>query len=176
MNRFTTKKIVMNGLMIALVFCVTYFTKIPGPVGPFNIGDTAIIAAAVLLGRGSGAIAGGIGSALADLAMGYSIFAPITLVVKGVEGYAVGRIAHKSAGTKGRAGLRIAAVAIGAFIMIAGYFFAESFVLSLYSPEFGIAKAIQDTIFNIVQGIVSAIAGYILTTLLDRTKIQQYIE
>jgi len=33
-----TRKIAVNGMMIALVFLATYVTKIPTAVGPFNLG------------------------------------------------------------------------------------------------------------------------------------------
>jgi len=49
----------------------------------FNLGDSVIIIAAVLLGRKSGFLAGAIGSSVADIAMGYQHFAPVTFVVKG---------------------------------------------------------------------------------------------
>lgn len=79
----------INGLMIALVFVVTRFTSIPTPVGYFNIGDVAIMVTAVLLGKNSGFAAGAIGSAIADISSGYYIFAPVTFIIKGLEGYVI---------------------------------------------------------------------------------------
>jgi len=63
-------------------------------VGPFNLGDSVIIIAAVLLGRKSGFLAGAIGSSVADIAMGYQHFAPVTFVVKGFEGFVAGLVVH----------------------------------------------------------------------------------
>lgn len=175
MNRISTKKMVLTGLMIAVVFLVTYFTKIPGPVGPFNIGDAAIIVTAIVIGRTSGFAAGAIGSALADLAMGYAIFSPITFVVKGLEGYIVGVIANRS-NEKGSAEyLKIVAAVAGAVIMIGGYFLAEMFVLGLFDTSFGFAKAIADLPYNVVQGGVSAAIGYILSTTLVRSGVNKLI-
>lgn len=172
----TTKKIVLNGLMIALVFLATYATKIPGPVGPFNIGDAVIMVTAMLLGRNSGMLAGALGSALADIAMGYAFFSPFTLIVKGLEGYIVGTIAY--CGRSGKIGTArmIAGVAVGAVVMITGYFLAESLVLPIFNKDFGLAMAWKDMIStNIIQGIVCAVIGYILNKLLIKANIMKHI-
>jgi len=71
-----TRKIAVNGMMIALVFLATYVTKIPTAVGPFNLGDSVIIIAAVLLGRKSGFLAGAIGRRLRILQWDTSILHP----------------------------------------------------------------------------------------------------
>jgi uncharacterized membrane protein len=175
MNKFSTKKLVLTGLMIAVVFLVTYLTKIPGPVGPFNIGDAAIIVTAIIIGRSSGFLAGAIGSALADLAMGYAIFSPITFIVKGLEGYIVGVIANKNQEKGSSEYIKIIAAITGAVVMIAGYFLAEVFVLRLFDASFGYAKAIADLPYNIVQGGVSAAVGYLLSTTLVRAGVNKLI-
>lgn len=175
MYRVSTKKVALNGLMMALVFLATRFTSIPGPVGYFNIGDVVIMIAAVLLGKNSGFLAGSVGSALADLYSGYGIFAPVTFVVKGLEGYITGMIASPREGKKPGEFVKIAAVVSGAVMMIAGYFFAELYILSIFDKTFGYAAAIKDLVPNLVQGGVSTVIGYILSTLLDRSNIRRYI-
>ena len=42
-----------------------------------------------------GAFAGGVGSMIADIALGYTHYAPATLVIKGVEGFIVGYLSRK---------------------------------------------------------------------------------
>ena len=63
--RITTKKLVLCALMTAIVFLITFtpFLQIPSPMtqGYYNIGDAAIMIAAILLGRRVGFIAGGVG-------------------------------------------------------------------------------------------------------------------
>jgi len=89
-----TRDIALAGLMTALTFVVTraFIIPIPQTKGFFNVGEAAVYTAAVLFGPRIGAIAGGLGSALADLSLGYAAFAPYTLVIKGVEGYVVGTL------------------------------------------------------------------------------------
>ena len=88
----TTKLLALNGMMIALVFVVTYFTKVPTIVGYLNLGDAVIIITAVILGNKRGFLAGAAGSAIADMAASLYYLAPITLYVKGLEGLVVALI------------------------------------------------------------------------------------
>lgn len=166
----STKNIVLNGLMIALVFLTTYITRFPGPIpqGYINLGDAAIMVAALMLGRKSGLIAGALGSALADLVAGAFIFVPVTFIVKGLEGYITGVIGDSQSSGPKSAGTRICAVVVGALVMVAGYFLAEAFVLGIFDREFGIGAALYELWANLLQGGVSAIAGYALVTLLSK--------
>lgn len=177
MNKVSTKKLVLNGLMIALVFLATFFTRIPTPLpqGYFNLGDAVIIISAILLGRKSGLIAGGIGSLLADVSAGAFIFAPITLVVKGIEGYIIGSIASSEDGKSTGEVRKIAAAVIGALIMVAGYFLAEAFILGLFDEAFGFMAAVAELPANLLQGGLSVVVGYILTTILGKINIQKYL-
>ncbi|MGH2374078.1 MAG: ECF transporter S component, partial [bacterium] len=87
-----------TGLMTALVLVITraFVLPIPQTKGFFNLGEAGVYMAAILFGPAIGALAGGIGSALADLTLGYAQYAPFTLVIKGVEGALVGMIARAS--------------------------------------------------------------------------------
>lgn len=55
--------------------------------GYVNIGDTVVLLSGVLFGPLTGLAAGGLGSALADLLLGYGFWAPWTLLIKGLEGW-----------------------------------------------------------------------------------------
>lgn len=177
MGKYTTKKLVLDGLMIALVFLATYFTYIPGPIPPgyINFGDSVIMTAAVLLGRRTGFLAGAIGSCLADLALGAFIYAPITFIVKGLEGYAVGLIAFKALSQKTGELHRIVAIVAGAVLMVAGYFGAEAVLLSFFDQSFGFAAAVANLPLNLVQGGVSIVAGYLISAILSKANIQKIL-
>ena len=90
-------QIAYSALMIAFTFLATIVISIyiPATQGFFNIGEFGVYVAALTGGPIVGMIAGGIGSALADIFLGYEFYAPITLIVKGLEGFIVGYIAYK---------------------------------------------------------------------------------
>lgn len=175
----STKNLVMNALMVALVFLATYFTKIATPVGPFNLGDTVIFITAIYLGRRSGFIAGAVGSALADIAMSYMVFAPVTFFVKGFEGYLAGLIVYKfyRAGERriSKEIIKLIAIVSGSIVMIGGYFVSELYVLSIFDKSMGLAKALMDLPFNVVQGVACSTIAFVLAAILDRYKIERYI-
>ena len=76
------KLLVMTGLLAALGCVATMVLVVPSPTGVYmNLGDTVVLLGAYLLGPVYGAIAGGIGPALADLFAGYGIYVPATLVI-----------------------------------------------------------------------------------------------
>jgi len=171
----STKKLVMNALMIALVFLITYlpFLHIPSPIaqGYFNIGDSAIMIAAILLGRKSGFISGAIGSALADLIYGSFIFVPITFIVKGFEGYIVGAIANKYSDKVSPNIIRIISLAAGALVMASGYFIFELTILGLMNKSLAFTAIVAELPGNLVQGTVSAIVAYVIITVIDKSNL-----
>jgi len=92
------KSIIYAGMMIALVFVATYVIKIPIPFtqGYIHAGDAMIFLSAILFGPLIGGLAGGIGSAMADLFGGYAIWAFPTLIIKFFMGYLVGFFGYRT--------------------------------------------------------------------------------
>jgi len=89
----TRDKVLINAtLFTVLVFAATVVVTIyvPATGGYFNLGESMIYVAALVQGPIVAAIAGGVGASLADIVMGYSIFAPGTLIIKAIEGYLAG--------------------------------------------------------------------------------------
>ena len=157
MNEKTNiNKIAYTGLMIAVVFVLTRFTTISFTIGYFNLGDIGIILTGYVLGGFSGMLAGGIGASLADLSSGFIIFAPVTLIVKGIEGYLLGILLNKYK-------LKIkpfVSIALCMGFMLVGYFIAEAFILGLFDKTFGIAVALSDSLSTLFQAVISLIVGY----------------
>jgi len=122
-----------------------------GTQGYINIGDAMVIVSGLLLGKKYGALIGGAGSALADLFLGFSFYAPITLVVKGIEGYISGTNSphHKMA------------TVLAILWMPLGYFIADSLM-------FSIAYALPSFIPNLIQGIAGGIIALILYPILQK--------
>ena len=90
----TAFKITAAAIFAALVFVVTSQIPpipIPATSGYFNLGETLIYIAALLFGPLVGAMAGGVGSALADVLLRLShCLHQEHLLIKGVEGFIVG--------------------------------------------------------------------------------------
>ncbi|MDD4224339.1 MAG: ECF transporter S component [Candidatus Cloacimonetes bacterium] len=133
---------------VVLVAIATMIIPIPVPGGGFfNFGDVMIVFIGLWAGRKAGAIAGGIGSAIADLLL-FPLFAPITLIVKGLEGYICG-LGHQ------RSGLwQFLFPLAGSILIVVGYFIGE---WSL--PQLGKAVAIADLPVNVVQAAVGFLGG-----------------
>ncbi len=133
---------------LVMVTVATMIIPIPVPGGGFfNFGDVMIVFIGLYAGKKAGAIAGGIGSAIADLLL-FPLFAPITLIVKGLEGFICG-LAHQKSGF-----WQIIFPLIGAIVIIVGYFIGEWFL-----PQLGKAVALADLPVNIVQALVGFVGG-----------------
>ncbi len=153
MNSNPVQKLTLYALFIALVAVTTMVITVPmiGTQGYVNIGDTMIFLTAILLGPQGGLIAGGIGSALADLMLGYVHWAPWTLIIKGLEGLLVGIIAHQSfIRNRKITPLMILAFCTGALWMVLGYLGAGSFLV-------GFTAALGSIPGNLIQGGASII-------------------
>lgn len=164
-----TKKLTTTALLIALTCVATMVIRVPIPAtdGYINVGDSIILIAAVFFGNPIAILAGGIGSALADLLSGYAHYAPITLVVKGFEGFLAAFIAGKGAGfftTR-----KISGSVIAVAWMVLGYFIAEVFM-------YGAAAAASSVVSNCIQAggsfVIFAVLGYALY----KAKIENYIK
>ncbi len=79
-------KMVLTGMMTALVFIGTRFIQIPTPAtgGYIHLGDGFVLISGLLLGPLYGGLAAGIGSALADILSGYAAWAFPTFLIKGI--------------------------------------------------------------------------------------------
>ena len=164
-----TKKIVLNGLMISLVCLATMAIQIPVPStnGYVNIGDTIIFITSILFGPIPGMIAGGIGSALADILSGYTHWALFTLIVKGLEGYVVGFIINKFKNTSLNI---ILSTLLGSVIMVFGYFVFGAYL----SGGFGVSLLSVPS--NCIQGVVSIFLAVPLASYLINTKSVNYLK
>lgn len=148
-----------------LAFVGTTVIRIPIPAtgGYFNLGDTFVMAAALLHGPLVGAAVGLVGPALAD-AIGFPQFILATAVVKGIEGLVVGLV-----GTgRGRAssGKTILALALGIVILVGGYYLFEAYIYPLLAktvPFYGVTDAkaaLAEIVPNLLQGGISAVIAF----------------
>lgn len=147
-----TKDIVLCGILMALTTVMTMIVQIPviGAHGYVNMGDTVVLFTALYLGKKQGALVGGLGSALADLISGYGVYAPVTLIAKGLEGFICGLIAEK---VSGRAG-RIIGTLVGGVIMVTGYFIGEIFMYGIKTSTAAVAANSMQALFGIITSLV----------------------
>ncbi len=167
-------KIAVISLLIAIVAVATLFIRIPivATKGYFNLGDSAIFVSALLFGPLAGAMAGGIGSALADVLGGYAVYAPFTLVIKGIEGLLVGKLFQSfGADMKSRKGLLVAVfvVLLGGAWMMAGYLIAQMFM-------FGWPAALSELPLNFFQAIFGLVISLPVSVALDRAEVRSIWE
>lgn len=152
------KKIVMTALFAALACVATMSIRIPTPGtgGYIHPGDAIVILSGIVLGPVYGLLAGGIGSAMADLLGGYFVYVPITFAIKGLVALISGLIFQKL-GKDNKS--RYMAVILGGIIDIifvaGGYFICE---LPMYGS--GAAASIPANIIQGVSGLIIACVLY----------------
>jgi uncharacterized membrane protein len=136
--------------MAALVAVTTFLIQVPIPAtkGYLDFGDIMIFVGALTFGPIVGGFAGGVGSAISDVASGYAYFSPFTLIIKGAEGLIAGLIANRLSRKRD-----IIAVGFAGAEMVTGYFLAEFFGLSEGWAALG------EVPFNILQITVGGIVG-----------------
>ncbi len=150
------KTVALSAVFAAGVAIATIAVSIPIGLGYLNFGEIVIFTAAFLFGSIVGGLSGGIGAAAADVILGWAFYAPITLVVKGLEGFVVGKVSGESTKSK------VIAVGAGAPIMIAGYTIARAYF------EGWPAALFQELPIDIIQAGVGAAIGLPLAEILQQ--------
>lgn len=123
-----SKTIAVYALMTALVAVATFSIKIPtvSTEGYLNLGDMIVLFCGVVFGPLVGTVAGGVGSALADLLAGYAHWILPTFLIKGAEGAIAGALYLLLRKTRLNRFLSAGIVSVlSAIWMVAGYFFAS---------------------------------------------------
>jgi uncharacterized membrane protein len=142
--------IALSAVLIALTTVFTLLIKIPTPArGYVNLSDVAITFAGLIFGPWVGMVAGGVGTALADLLAGFAPFAPLSLVAHGAEGFLIGWLGR---GRRTVGGMFIAWLA-GALAMVAIYLLGEGLFYTGWAP------ALAEAPMNFFQAIIGAVVG-----------------
>ena len=100
-TQINTQKLVMTGLMTAIIAVATMAIAVPVPFtnGYIHLGDSMIFLSVLILGWRYGAFAAGVGSAMADMLLGYVHWMPWTFVIKALMAVIMGFIIEKAAGS-----------------------------------------------------------------------------
>lgn len=152
-----TGNMVKTAMFTALTLIATYIIKIPTPGtgGYIHPGDAFVILSGILLGPVYGAVAAGLGSALADILGGYFFYAPVTLLIKGIIGLVSG-IIFKSPVFRNKTD-RFKCILCGLFCTLSvalGYLIFELFIYG--------GAAVASIPANLIQGL----SGLVISNLL----------
>ena len=164
------KLLVYLALLTALCTVATMAIPIPTPTGGYlNAGDIVVVLSALLAGPIYGGITAALGSAMADLFAGYVIYAPGTLLAKGLSAMLIGLI-FRSVRRKNAFTATVAAVS-GELVMALVYFGYEALLLG-----FGLGAAVEIP-GNLLQGAAGVVGGTLLYHALIRIpEIREFTE
>jgi uncharacterized membrane protein len=136
-------------LMTAIVFVLTRVIQVPTPVvGYIHLGDLGVFFSAFAFGPLVGAVAGGLGTALADLTSPYAQWAVFSLLIHGAQGWAAGWLATRWPGARGLVAAGVAGIAI----VVAGYLLAGTILV-------GLGAALTDIPLNLIQALTGAVVS-----------------
>ena len=155
----------MAAMFAALVCIATLIIKVPSPLnGYINLGDCFVLLSGWLLSPMYAVLAAGIGSMLADLFAGYAIYAPATLIIKGIMAF-LAFFFCKFVGVKtGDFLSKIFGGAVAEIFMVAGYFVFEGFL-------YGFVPSLVNILPNAVQGAVGLLLALLLVKIFEKSKI-----
>lgn len=166
MNDTKIKKLVISGFGIAIIFILTAFVAIPiAQFGYVNLGDAGVMLFASILNPALAFIVGGVGSASADLYLGFSQYAIFTFIIKGFEALIASYVFKTLKGKKSYFGFVLAVV-----IMVIGYYLTDAI---LYGD---LVVALGGVGFNFIQGVVSLIIACLLQRLLYLNASKFFVE
>ena len=157
--------IAITAMAVALTYVFTAFVNVRLPIaangGLIHLGNVPLFIMAILFGKKTGAIAGGIGMGLFDLLSGWVSWAPFTLVIVGLMGYVIGTIEEKPL-VKNTLANRIISIILAIIIKIVGYYIAEVILFGNFLAPVGSIPG------NIIQVGVAAVISLFLIVPLKR--------
>ena len=160
----SAKQIARDAMFVALTLVFTAFINLQlpsfgGAGGLIHLGNVPLFIAAMIYGKRTGALAGGLGMGLFDLLSGWAMWAPCTIITCGLMGFVAGAICEKKKSIVAK-GL---AVIVALAIKLTGYFIFEGMIMGS-----GVAAALKSVPGNIVQVVVAAVIVLIIITPLEK--------
>lgn len=156
-------RLVLLAMFTAAIAVTTAYVSIPTGMGGYiHVGDGIIFMGAMLLGP-AGAIAAGLGSALADILCAYTIFAPGSFVVKAAMGAIVGIFYRHKDGIASFF-INIVLFIVAEIVMILGYFGYECIIWDFNA-------ALAEVPANAIQACAGIIIGAVSAPLVKKIKL-----
>jgi len=157
-SRKRTFNLIITSMLIALVFVATVLLNIRLPIaangGLVHMGTAMLFIASILFGPKKGAIAGAVGMGLFDLFAGWTLWAPFTIIARGLQGYIVGKIAWSNGRNGSSVAFNLLAMIVSIPPMLAVYYVCEGI---LYNNWIAPVASIPGNITQNVVGIIVAI-------------------
>lgn len=122
---------------LVTISTLIFTVYVPATRGYFNIGESAVYLVALLAGPYVGAFAGGVGSMIADISLGYLFFAPATLIIKGIEGGVLGILAER-APTLSERGWRLLSLVVALVLSTSVFFIGRCYYTGSSELSIGI--------------------------------------
>ena len=159
------KPIAFTAAFAALCCIGTMWISVQLPAsGYFNTGDVFVLLSGWFLGPLYGSVAAAVGSALADIFVGYASYAPATFLIKGLDAfvaYWIWALLKKCFKKEILDFLpRTLSAIVGELLMIAGYFLFESALAGSFSA------AAPNLLGNGLQGLCCTVCAVILVSAL----------
>lgn len=167
-----TQDLVMYGLFIALVCVMTMVVQVPVPMtnGYIHLGDSCILLIAIFFGKKHGAIAGGIGSALADIFTGYAHWALFTLIIKALMGFVAGQLSdYRFEKSKFFSVNTIISSVCTIAVMVIGYLIGGTILKGSF------ATALTSVPSNMIQGGLGTVLFFVIGKAFDKLHLGSYI-
>ncbi len=154
------RSMVIGAIFAALICVSTMFFPVSIGHGFVNIGDCFVILSGCLLGGGFGAVAAGVGASLADILLGYAVYAPATFVIKALMSL-FAALVFKRLRKKSFTLSALISCIVSEAIMVIGYFTYEFFTFGFGGATVGITG-------NLMQGAVSSVFAIIILTIFNK--------
>lgn len=171
MEKWSAKKLAIDALAVALVCVATMVIQIPIPLGYMHLGNCCILLVSFYFGNVTGLLAGGVGSAMADLLSGYPQWILPTLLIKGIMGYAIAKVAYRKGEEAHVVGVRtFFGTALGIVIMVAGYTAAGCV---LYGS---VASGLAQIPGLATEGVIGLLLFYVIGFAFEKAKVPSLIK
>ncbi|WP_419960444.1 ECF transporter S component [Psychrobacillus sp. BM2] len=153
-----TFDLIITSMLIALVFIATVMLNIKLPItangGLVHLGTAVLFISSILFGPKKGAIAGALGMGLFDLVGPWILWAPITFLARGLQGYIVGKIAWSKGRNGSSLALNLFATIVSIPFMLGVYYLGEAIIFKSWIVP---AASIPGNIVQNVVGLCVAI-------------------
>lgn len=158
--------VVRTALFIALTFIFTLISVPNGLNGYTNFGDAIILVSTAFLGPVAAFFVGGVGSALADLSLGYFLYIPASFLIKGlipvifilISKPLIKKIRSKRA-------VKIFSALLAELFMVIGYYIFSALIFSSFTaPLISLPS-------DMIQAAIGITAYIIISEILEKLKV-----